>query len=538
MNTGRVSPSLALAAYAETWISGAKVIVFGDALSALPERLVERGARHVQVYDRNATRAAEATAANRTKQIAYAALEDAGSTLRDGVYEFGIIEDLAEAQGDPNLLLKPLGRALSRRGMALIAARNPEIGRRLIACSLEAEQPIGYYDLYDTVSQHFDEVRMLGQTAFVGYAVADFSATEAAEVRIDTAFLPNGAEEPEWFLALVSALPVTADSFSVIQFPFADVQLPAAVAERAPHEAAPALLAQTQSAAAAAAKIAELQAELASREEWLTGLESRASTADQRADEMQSELDQLLGDATRAKQELAKREQRLEEELRAKKALEDSARALKQELDRLRKNAAGDANSTRALELELDKLRKAAAGDANSTRALELELDKLKKSADGEARKASKLEADARLLTQRVEQLTAELRASEQRSSQRAEAPDAESQSELRELETRLTESASEVSRLTEALHKTERFGRQLIAELNQLKAKGDADSATHDVARLSQRNAELEANLEAARWTISSLQTSPVDETAAAAVPKRRDESGSADPHRAPGAD
>jgi hypothetical protein len=559
MNAGRVSPSLALAAYAETWISGAKVIVFGDALSPLPERLVERGARHVQVYDRDATRAAEATAAHRSKQIAYAALEDAGSTLRDGVYDVGIIEDLAAAQGDPNLLLKPLGRALSRRGMALIAARNPEIGRRLLACSLEAEQPIGYYDLYDTVSQHFDEVRMLGQTAFVGYAVADFSATEAAEVRIDTAFLPNGAEEPEWFLALVSALPVTADSFSVIQFPFADVQLPSAVAERAPREAEPALRAQTQSAAAAAAKIVELQAELASREEWLTGLESRASTADQRADEMQSELDQLLADAARAKQELAKRDQRLEEELRAKKALEDGARALKQELDKLRKNADGDADGTRALKLELDKLRKAADidadgtralkleldklrkaanGDADGTRALKLELDKLKKSAEAEARKGSKLEAEARLLTQRVEQLTAELRASELRLSQRAEAPDAESQSDLRELETRLTESAGEVSRLTEALHKTERFGRQLIAELNQLKAKTDADSVTRDVARLSQRNAELEANLEAARWTISSLQPNQGDEPAATAGAKRRDESGSADPLRAPGAD
>ncbi len=538
MNAGRVSPSLALAAYAETWISGAKVIVFGDALSPLPERLVERGARHVQVYDRNATRAAEATAANRTKQIAYAGLEDAGSTLRDGVFDFGIIEDLAAAEGDPNLLLKPMGRALSRRGMALIAARNPEIARRLIACSLQAEQPIGYYDLYDTVSQHFDEVRMLGQTAFVGYAVADFSATEAAEVRIDTAFLPNGAEEPEWFLALVSALPVTADSFSVIQFPFADVQLPAAVAERAPREAEPALRAQTQAAAAAAAKIAELQAELASREEWLTGLESRASTADQRADEMQSELDQLLADAARAKLELAKREQRLEEELRAKKALEDSARALKQELDKLRKNADGDADGTRALKLELDRLRKAADGDADGTRALKLELDKLRKAADAEARKASKVEAEARLLTQRVEQLTAELRTSEQRFSQRAEAPDAESQSELRELETKLTESAGEVSRLTEALHKTERFGRQLIAELNQLKAKSDADSVTQDAARLSQRNAELEANLEAARWTISSLQANQVDEPAGVAIAKRRDESGSADPHRAPGAD
>ena len=58
MNVGRVSPSLALAAYAEAWISGAKVIVFGNALSPLPERLLERGARHVHVYDSDAERVA------------------------------------------------------------------------------------------------------------------------------------------------------------------------------------------------------------------------------------------------------------------------------------------------------------------------------------------------------------------------------------------------------------------------------------------------------------------------------------------------
>jgi hypothetical protein len=636
--------------------------------------LVERGARHVQVYDRDAARVAEATAEGRSAQISYASLDQAGSTLRDGVFDFGIIEDLASAGREPELLLQPLARALSRRGMALIAARNPDVTQRLIPCSVETEQPIGYYDLYDTVSQHFQEVRMLGQTAFVGYAVADFSATDDTEVRIDTAFLPSGAEEPEWFLALASALPVSAASFSVIQIPFGDLRLPVAedrqpdtlaLAERAEEQAEQARRTKAEQAAQAAqaeeqarrakeqAKRAEeqsdraqqslkqaeakaseleaalqkqkqrsdarilelegafeklksqqardssrehktqvlaLQAELASREEWLTGLEARASTADQRADEMQSELDQLTADNARAKLELTRAQQRLDEELRAKKALEDGSRVLKQELDKLRRALDGDTRKASKLEqelkleldklqkstegetrraskleqelrleldklrkaaggetqraskleqelkLELDKLRKAAGGETQRASKLEqelkLELDKLREAASGEAQRAGKLEQELRLeldrlrkgaeadlrktsrleeqlraLNARVEQLTAELAASEKRANARAEAPDEETQQELSALSALLKERAQEVSRLSDDLHKTERFGRQLIVELNELKTASEGQSQKQDLLRLAQRNAELEADLEAARWSISSLE-------------------------------
>src|SRR4051794_40267916 len=230
MSPSRAAPSLALAAYAETWISGAKVVVFGNALSPLPERLVERGARLVQVYDRNAGRCEEAAALNRSRQISYAPFDNAGAIGRDGAFDFGIVEELgAQARGDE---LATLRRALGRRAMALIAARNPEVARSLIPVPPNAEEPLGYYDLYELVSKHFEEVRMLGQTAFVGYAVADFAAAEDSDVRLDTAFLPGGGEEPEWFLALVSTLPVASEAFSVIQLPLADLPPAAAGSDR------------------------------------------------------------------------------------------------------------------------------------------------------------------------------------------------------------------------------------------------------------------------------------------------------------------
>src|SRR6185295_6776117 len=154
---------------------------------------------------------------------------------------------------------------------------------------------LGYYDLYELVSQHFEEVRMLGQTAFVGYAVADFAAAEDSDVRLDTAFLPGGAEEPEWFLALVSTLPVTSEAFSVIQIPISDLPAPVAAGDREELERleralelAEARAAELQVQREAQAtqlqrdthkrELEALQAELSKREQWLKSLEARAST--------------------------------------------------------------------------------------------------------------------------------------------------------------------------------------------------------------------------------------------------------------------
>jgi hypothetical protein len=583
MNAGRVSPSLALAAYAEAWISGAKVIVFGNALSPLPERLLERGARHVHVYDSDAERVAEATAQGHAKQISYGPLDQAGSTLRDGVFDFGIVEDLSATRGDPELLLAPLGRALSRRGMALIAAQNPDVSQRLIRSGALPEQPIGYYDFYDAVSRHFDEVRMLGQTPFIGYAIADFSATDATDVRIDTAFLPSGAEEPEWFLALASALPVSPDAFSVIQLPLADVDLGTAEDTEAAERAAQAearvtaleatleqLRAQQSREASQEHKsqVQALKAELAKREEWLTGLESRAATADLRADEMQSELDRLKSENLKAKQELKQLKQLGDDDQRSKKTLDDGTRALKVELEQLRKTLEAEARRSSKSDAEARSLtqrmtqlnaelaeserqRKKLEEDARQqaklveaelqrTRAAEAELQRKAAEAELQRKKAAEAElqrkaAEAEL--QRKKAAEAELQRkvaeAELQRKKAAEASEGEVQPELRELEAKLVERAAEVGRLEEDLHKTERFGRQLIIEVSQLKSERASSDAAQAVTRLAARNAELEADLEAARWTISNLEANVGEEPTAAVKPppKRREEAPRAEP-------
>ena len=653
MNPGRVSPSVALAAYAEAWISGAKVVVFGDALSPLAERLVERGARHVQVYDADPARVAEASAASTLKQVAHAPLDLAGSSLRDGFFDVAIVEDLSGCGRAPKELLTLLVRALSRRGLALIGSRNPDVVQRLITSAAESEPTLGYYDLYDTVSQHFEEVRMLGQTPFVGSAIADFSAADANDVRIDTALLPGGAEEPEWFLALASALPVSPDAFSVIQLPLSELdlgrgreraeagaapnellddkvrELEAALAELAAEGAREAekhaaerakdaerfaaerareaekLAAERQAAERArdaekvaaerareaeklaaerardaerlatervreaerqtaersreaeklavertreaekqaaersragekqersrdaerrelektlGQKIQALEAELEKREEWLVGLEARAATADERADEAQAELEQLGKDQRKAKEQIARLEQQLDEERRAKRQLEEAGRAHKQELDKRDRRIEAEAQRVSELTSEAKGL---GARVAELTQALTESEQKAKQSEL--SAKQSELKA----------------KQSEQKAKQSAEAGDEEVQAELLALEALLKDRAAEVGRLTAALHDTARFGRQLILQLTELEANRAAVPPSSDVAELTRRNAELAADLEAARWTISSLEANVGDSpTPTPASGQRRDELPPAEPHASSGAD
>src|SRR5690606_26474927 len=95
---------------------------------------------------------------------------------------------------------------------------NPEVQIRLLSAGSSGS--LDYYTLYDLVAAQFEHVRMLGQAPFVGYAIADFGAGGEPEPALDSAFVPGGAEEPEWFIALASSMSVHLDEFAVVQLPF------------------------------------------------------------------------------------------------------------------------------------------------------------------------------------------------------------------------------------------------------------------------------------------------------------------------------
>ena len=106
--------------------------------------------------------------------------------------------------------------------MALPSSPAPTPTCGCVCCRIttNTNKTLDYYALYDAVAAQFPHVRMLGQMPFVGYALADFGTEREPEPTFDSGFVPGGAEEPEWFIALASEHPTRLDEFAVIQLPF------------------------------------------------------------------------------------------------------------------------------------------------------------------------------------------------------------------------------------------------------------------------------------------------------------------------------
>jgi len=426
--------SVALAAYAEPVLEGRRVIVFGDSSSGLAEQLLERGARLVHVYDPDTARVAESTLRNSSRNIAIAALSDMGLALREGAFDVGLVEDLT-LTGPAHSVLKRLRRALSPRGVALVAAPNPDVRRRLLPGGPSFDSALDYYQLYDAVASEFQHVRMLGQTPFVGFAVVDFAAQDAPEPSLDTAFVPGGAEEPEWFIAFASAVPLRLDEFQIVQLPLdilgtrprsveSDVELGSArEAERRSRERMADLEAQVsdlqgqlrtaRTRDANADEMVSLRAELAKRERWVAEVESRAAVADARADEAEAELEALREQAARERE------------------------------------AAGE--PLRALEAQVALLREELGRETATNRELRERIEHQ---------------------DQRISALTA---------------VDAETEGdEIGDLEAQLKARGAEVQRLERDLRQVERLGRELLESLTELAQRNAVSEADLEAARWS----------------------------------------------------
>jgi len=468
-----ICASVALAAYAESLVDGGRVIVFGNARSPLAERLVERGARLVHVYDVDPTRVAEAATRNISRNIALAPLGEGGLAIREGSFDVALVEDLT-AYAQPAEVLLRVDRTLSGRGVALIAAPNPEASVHLLPAG-RAEGSLDYYSLYDIVAQRFEHVRMLGQTPFVGYAVVDFAQADDPQPSFDTAFIPGGAEDAEWFVALASQRELALESFSVIQLPLAETldttstdelreQLGAARdAERQARDR----MAQLESGRLEAEKkrrqrasdsdeVLQLRKQLGQHDTWMRELEARATTADARADDAQAQLDTL-------QQELEQAEKQREELLG---------------------------------QLENERARARSAVEAEQ-----------------EAKRAKQLDAQ-------VARLESELT--------RYAGLEQDACTDVERLERQLVERGEEVQSLSSALREATRTGKELLRKLEDAREpisdreSAAADRADGDVApsersdsgptdrqrlqKLAARQTRQEADLAAAEWTITRL--------------------------------
>ena len=345
-------PSSVLAAFVEVLAEGRRVVVFGDASSRFSEQVLDRGARLVHVCDADPARLAAAVTRNTSQHVSYSPLTTAGLTFREGAFDLGLVEDLSAAEmPPPQDVLRLLRRAVSSRGAVIIVSRNPHVDEALLPSGQAAGRHLDYYDLYDLVSAEFDPLRMFGQMPFVGYSVAEFGRHDDPEPVVDTALVPGGTEEPEWFVAVGGEPSLRLDAFTLVQLPARDM-LPAGT--RRAHAKIKAL---QQAERAALRKVAELDAELVlvkeqlrtrepgesrrhdleralkKRDEWIEQLEARAVTADARADSAEAELESLqsrVGEMEQSSSQAREQIARLQGELISERS---RAESLQKELE-------------------------------------------------------------------------------------------------------------------------------------------------------------------------------------------------------------
>lgn len=457
--TEAIEPAIVLAAYAEPVASGRRVLFVGPASSALPERLVERGARLVHVCDPEPVRLAEATAKNRTGSISFSALADGHFALRDGAFDVCIIEDAGIA--DPIPLLRRVRRSLTPRGVLLMASLNPEARVPLMPHRPSGVIALDYYALYDAVKAEFEHVRMLGQAPFVGYVVADFAPEGTPEPSLDTAFVPGGAEEPELFIAVGSQQPVELDAFSVVQLPYRSVIGPAAP-DAEPLRRARASEQQARS------KLSELEAELAKERQ------ARGKT---------SELEAELAKERQARGKVSE----LEAELVKERQARGKASELEGELSKERQgNAARDA-----------KLREA------ETRvfARDAELAALRQELENKNQLIKTHEAGLKTREASIAELTSKL--------QKAPSPEEASAAanELAALEQALRERGEHIRRLERELRESERVGKELLRQVPLPASESAATTVLkpEQAEALAQQLAKSHADLIATRWALEA---------------------------------
>lgn len=415
-----LSSSAALSAFAEPFVKARRVVVFGNALSALPRLMLERGARLVHVCDSTLLRANEAAQRYATSGLSFSALGDGDLALRDAAFDTVVVEHLGAF--DAKQLVRRARKLLAPRGVALFATPNRDTHFPLLQTSEPSAAPLDYYALYDLVAGEFENVRMFGQSPFVGYAIADFAAEGEIDPVIDSEFVPRGAEEPELFVALAARHRPSLNAYSLIQLPFRSVRAALGTASG------------DEKTGATVSSALSLVQKLEAQEAWIAELEGRAEAADARADDAETELENVREALARAEEQKRQLEDPIETPPRAERDPAELERVLAEraELDRLRSEHS---------ELLAAKERHRAEHD---------ELEQLRVS-------AAALRARVDGLEQEIEARSVQLSALEQASSD---------SDEVGRLEAQLVERASEIRRLERDLKEAERIGRELVQEL------------------------------------------------------------------------
>jgi chromosome segregation ATPase len=353
------SPSLSLAAYAERFFEGRRVLVVGDATTGLASEILARGARQVHVLDPDASRATRATSTQAEKGASFAALRE-NDGGRDGVFEACLIPDLS-IFADPRGLLARVRPLVAPGAVAVVATPRVD-GKR--GESFKKGGPLNYYDFYDALVRHFPAVKMVGQVPFQGFSLVDFSNDDEPEVSVDASLIDEESRQPVAFVAIASDRKVSLE-------PYAIVQMPTWQATVAPAASGAELDAARLALVEARARVDATRAELDSTKEARRAAEQRLTEEARRA----TDLSRALHEAGALPRQL---EQRLTEEARRAELLSVQVNRVQEANSQLARELRAQQEKLQqqtrlAAEAQAERTRLAARDEAVTRRLRELE---------------------------------------------------------------------------------------------------------------------------------------------------------------------
>lgn len=425
MPTSTIPHSVPLIAYAEHFLRGARVLLRAKNAAPLVEALLQRGALHVHVFESDPVLRAEAEARFGGANVVFGA-PDYG--LHE-TFDVALIEDL-NLDRNAQTTTRGIARLLGPQGVALFGSPNPEANPSLFWPAPGAERSLDYYGIYDAVAAAFPSVRMLGQVPFVGCALVDFSAEDEPSPVFDTSLLPARGEEPEFFVALGSREKKAIEGYVVVQLPSSAVSRATSPSSGSMSPPQKSLAARLEEKMVDLKLVDELTQKLSRQEAWIAELEARSAAADERADNVDAELDELRERHANLEQTRVRERLSLTEELEQSRA-------------------------------EVERLRRCVNDFSDQ---LELEQSKTKALATSNA------------------QLTSEL----------AELNQDLSAGEIAQLENQLKEQGQRVRGLERELREAERIGRELLRKLGAEREKKQASPPSGLAERLVEAEAEL----------------------------------------------
>ena len=543
-SSGEPHPHLVIGAWAAALVEGRRVAVLGDASTNLPAQLAETSGRRVHAYDPDPARLAAAIAAGSRRDVAYASVEEAFDA-RAAAFDAIVVPDLT-AFDDASALLSGAATMLSSRGVLILASPHESAG----------DGALGYYDLYDAVTAELDEVHMFGVAPFIGYTVADFAAEGEPAVTVDTALADP--EEPQHYFVVASRNHAAVDPYTLLQVPTAAGMAwlgGGARTARDRDEAQRAADAREK----AEADVTKLRADLERAHENARRVGREAKERDGREAQLSARLAEVQTELERTRDRLKQRAhvaedraEKLQRELRASRSEFDQARsaledAHQEDLDRMLDRIAEleteaeeavtkrvtsapapVAENADAIRRELgsriDTLQEALAKARAECDRARAERDRARAECDRTGAERDQARDEVRRLRERVGKLdTGPRQAPVDREALTREVEN-DLARDLTRLEERLKERGRIVAELTEQVRQARRVGDELIKELARAReGRGEGSQLTAleaELDTLRQTCTRQQADLEAARWRLSNVESS-ADEPAADDVTK-----------------